>query len=212
MNDTTTMTLSQQLQEAVERAARRWDESDKDSAAWLAADVEALLPQLQALEEREERLTQAVTNAKLEFDAIWRAVQVGNGRDDADAANEAGRIAENASRLMARALASPSTQPTSTSRRRPWRKTMDSSTVERKLICSCGHSQNDHGYGIGDGCCYACNGDPHPFDGVPYVPCPECRGSGRWLLRRLYGDDVIEREEPCPSCNGLGWVNEEARA
>ena len=60
-------------------------------------------------EGRVEALERAVTNAKLEFDAIWRAVQVGSGRDDADAANEAGRIAENASRMMARAL-TPSTE------------------------------------------------------------------------------------------------------
>ncbi len=176
-----------------------------DSVAHFYAETARIIPELQALEEREERLTQAVTNAKLEFDAIWRAVQVGNGRDDADAANEAGRIAENASRLMARALASPSTQPTSTSRRRPWRKTMDSSTVERKLICSCGHSQNDHGYGIGDGCCYACNGDPHPFDGVPYVRCPECGGIGTHDVLDASGLTVRD-VSTCTSCHGSGWV------
>lgn len=65
---------------------------------------EAIHEAIESLVAENARLTLAVTNAKLEFDAIWRAVQVGSGHDDAAAANEAGRVAENASRMMARAL------------------------------------------------------------------------------------------------------------
>jgi len=116
--------------DAEERARAAAEASHEESLRYLAEDFEHLKDirdsaiedkrrereRAEAAEERatqaegqREALERAVTNAKLEFDAVWRAVQVGSGRDDADAANEAGRIAENASRMMARAL-SPSTE------------------------------------------------------------------------------------------------------
>ena len=87
--------------------------------------------------------------------------------------------------------------------------------VERRLLCgTCGHAEESHKPEYTATMCRECydsgnaemgaSGEFHHFDGVPYVRCPECRGSGRYLLQRLYGDDVIEREESCPSCSGPG--------
>ena len=91
--------------DSIVEALRAVAEGDFEWAVDEAADWAALLiPAVESLVAENARLALAVTNAKLEFDAIWRAVQVGSGHDDADAANEAGRVAENASRMMARAI------------------------------------------------------------------------------------------------------------
>lgn len=85
-------------------AERRYVQHATDFDGWYKAKRAAFVAGAEWERSRYEGLALAVTNAKLEFDAIWRAVQVGSGFDDTDAANEAGRIAENASRMMARAL------------------------------------------------------------------------------------------------------------
>ena len=51
------------------------------------------------------------------------------------------------------------------------------------------------------GCMHAMPPVPaHPFDGVPYVRCRGCRGSGLDVGPTM-----------CPSCGGLGWVKEMRR-
>ena len=67
--------------------------------------------------------------------------------------------------------------------------------------------------------CRTCNGEEyrfthlpsapagyHPFDGVPYVPCPECADGA--VIVGL--PTSAQWPEPCPSCGGSGWVREEA--
>ena len=81
--------------------------------------------------------------------------------------------------------------------------------TERKLLCrTCGGERSavapcPHGRRI----CSCMNVHPgrHPFDGVPYVRCPTCRGSGGYW--NLYPPH--DRHD-CPRCSGTGWVREEA--
>ena len=83
--------------------------------------------------------------------------------------------------------------------------------TERKLLCrTCGGERSAvapcaHGRRI----CSCMNVHPgrHPFDGVPYVPCPECGGF-------LYAYALAHQDAPeCPTCASSpvpGLVREEA--
>ena len=74
--------------------------------------------------------------------------------------------------------------------------------TERKLLCrTCGEDEWDTTDYPHD------RRHDHPFDGVPYVPCPECGGF-------LYAYALAHQDAPeCPTCASSpvpGLVREEA--
>lgn len=82
--------------------------------------------------------------------------------------------------------------------------------VERKLLCGTCKQPEDGLVDWHSGAVVPAHPNHHPFDGVPYVRCPECAGSGVYSSARVPGE--VGTNSVCRSCNGLGWVQEEARA
>ena len=85
--------------------------------------------------------------------------------------------------------------------------------TERKLLCRCGHDGKSHpNRGGKDEHCFRCAGTGekgwwHPFDGIPYVPCPAgCENGARTNDHGLVTFKCFACEDsPVP-----GWVREEA--